>query len=153
MTVIQQLTGTGEARHQFGSPAVPNLLLNLDVIAQTVLGLVFAVIVAATVKGASAGARRPRRLPAAVRPAASASAAAVSGRGGRGRRTRRLRRPDPAAARTGLPGGRARDAAPGAGAAASDAARPAGHAPGLRLPAAPAGRPARTLTYGPDERP
>ncbi|MFI9272425.1 hypothetical protein ACIGXM_17125 [Kitasatospora sp. NPDC052896] len=46
--LVLQLTGTAEARSAFAAPVVPNLLLNLDELAQLALGLVFALVVLAT---------------------------------------------------------------------------------------------------------
>jgi hypothetical protein len=50
---IELLTSSSEGREAFGSPVVPNLLLNLDQLAQAGLALVFALVVAAT-KGGTA---------------------------------------------------------------------------------------------------
>ncbi|MGF1426257.1 hypothetical protein ACQRUO_07105, partial [Kitasatospora sp. LaBMicrA B282] len=57
MSIVQQLTGDDFTRHEFASPA-SHLLVNLDLILQAVLGLVFALIVAATAK------RTPSATPA-----------------------------------------------------------------------------------------
>jgi hypothetical protein len=46
--LIEELS-TSAGRHAFGSPAVPNLWLNLDVIAQILLALAFVLMVAVTV--------------------------------------------------------------------------------------------------------
>ncbi|MCX4749626.1 hypothetical protein OG455_29635 [Kitasatospora sp. NBC_01287] len=60
MDAVAQLTGNSTARDAFASPVQPNLLLNLDVIAQAVLALVFGLIVAATMRrGGSTGAPAP----------------------------------------------------------------------------------------------
>ncbi|MDH6115940.1 hypothetical protein [Kitasatospora sp. GAS204B] len=67
MSVVAQLTGNSESRHEFSSPG-SNLLLNLDVIGQAVLGVLFAVIVAATVKSKSAPALPGPGAPAGFAP-------------------------------------------------------------------------------------